>query len=251
MAKKKPTDPKKIIYALIVLVVFGLTAGQVDLSQVDLTDPSSIISAFQSSQARLIDYSRLQDLPEYDGKNDVVTLNDDKPEFTEADLSLTDGNWQKFTPLDRLNRVGVANAMLHKSMMPTEKRTDIADVKPSGWKQMQLTEGTYLYNRSHLIAYRFTGENDNWLNLMTGTEQFNQDNMTLYEDKVADYLKKTNHHVRFRVTPYFKGNELVARGVEIEAQSIEDDELSFHVFLYNVQEGVTIDYLTGKAQMTK
>ncbi len=251
MAKKKPTDPKKIIYALIVLVVFGLTAGQIDLSQVDLTDPSSIIAAFQSSQARFINYSRLQDLPEYDGKNDVVTLNDDKPEFTEADLSLATGNWQKFTPLDRLNRVGVANAMLHKSMMPTEKRTDIADVKPSGWKQMQLTDGTYLYNRSHLIAYRFTGENDNWLNLMTGTEQFNQDNMTLYEDKVADYLKKTNHHVRFRVTPYFKGSELVARGVEIEAQSIEDAELSFHVFLYNVQEGITIDYSTGKAQMTK
>ena len=183
---------------------------------------------------------------EYDGVNQVIEVNDNMPEFSEDELSLEDGSWQSFTELDRLNRVGPAHAMLGVDLFPTEERVGLY-IDPTGWKQKKMTSGEMLYNRSHLIGYQFTGENDNWKNLMTGTQYMNQVLMKKYEQEVAAYLKATDHHVRYRITPYFKDNELVARGVQMEAQSIEDNDISFNVFLYNVQEGYTIDYVTGQA----
>lgn len=244
--RKQPVNKSKaLLYSLLVLFVFTATAGQVDLSKVDWTDPSTIITAFNFDQSPLLDYGQLEDLPTYDGEHSIVTLNNNQPDFTEESLSLSGGTWQNFSLLDRLNRVGPADALLHKSMMPTEERGDISNVYPSGWKQKKLPDGKWLYNRSHLIAFRFSGENENWRNLFTGTQQLNQRAMTEYEEMVVSYLRETGHHVRYRVTPFFKEEELVARGVQIEAQSIEDNHLSFNVFLYNVQEGYQINYETG------
>lgn len=242
---------KVLLYSLLVLLVFTATAGQIDLSQVDWSDPTTILNAVHFEQSSLLDYGQLTDIPEYDGEHSIVTLHNNQPQFTEKELSLEKGAWQKFSPLDVLNRVGVANALLHQSMMPTEERGDISTIFPSGWKQKKLSDGKWLYNRSHLIAFRFSGENDNWQNLFTGTQQMNQQAMTLYEEKVADYLKETGHHVRYRVTPIFKEDELVPRGVQIEAQSIEDKKLAFNVFLYNIQDGYTINYATGSSTKSK
>lgn len=73
----------------------------------------------------------------------------------------------------------------------------------------------------------------------------NTQGMLPLEEEVADYIKETNHHVLYRVTPIFMGDELIARGVLMEAKSIESDAIEFCVFAYNVQPGVTIDYSTG------
>ena len=68
---------------------------------------------------------------------------------------------------------------------------------------------------------------------------------------VADYIKETNNHVLYRVTPLFEGNNLVATGIQIEAKSVEDDGegIEFNVFIYNVQPGITIDYATGDSSL--
>ena len=253
MARKKSKSNSKrnttIITAIVVIILFVFTAGKVDLNKVDFSNPMSILSALDLSKENHPDYGALNELPDYkNGQSLVVTLNNNQPDFTSADLSLKKGAWQKFTDLDSLNRVGVANAMLHKSLMPTGERGDISKVYPSGWKQRKLDNGQWLYNRSHLIAYRFTGENDNWKNLFSGTEEMNQEEMTKYEEEVAQYLKSTNNHVRYQVTPYFKGDELVPRGVQMEAQSVGDNKLSYNVFIYNAQKGYTIDYLTGSSK---
>lgn len=188
-------------------------------------------------------------IPDYSGE-DCILLNNNRPNFTIYDCDHISG--ENFTPLDSLGRCGTAYALLDHSMMPTEKRGEIGSIKPSGWKQEKYpgivdSQPPYLYNRSHLIAYALTGQNANELNLITGTRYFNTELMLPYELQVARYLDYSDNHVLYRVSPCFKGNELVARGVEMEAFSVEDngEGVCFHVFCYNIQPGIEIDYLTG------
>ncbi|GMA07961.1 DNA-entry nuclease [Tetragenococcus halophilus subsp. flandriensis] len=245
--KTRPKTVKALLSSIVLLLLFTATAGNVDLSKIDFNDFGSVVEAFET-QNNTADYPQLDNLPEYNGEDEVVTLNKDQPFFTEEELSLEEGVWQSFSNLDRMNRVGPANAMLHKKIMPTQERGDISEVYPSGWKQKKITGGQWLYNRSHLIGFQLTGEDDNWKNLFTGTQQMNQGPMREYEEEVADYLKGTQNHVRYRVTPLFKENDLVPRGVEMEAQSIEDDQLQFNVYIYNIQDGYQINYETGTSK---
>lgn len=133
--------------------------------------------------------------------------------------------------------------------MPTEKRESISQVKPSGWQNAKYdnVDGKYLYNRCHLIGFQLSGENANEKNLITGTRYLNVDGMLPFENMIADYVKETENHVMYRVTPVFEGDNLVASGVLLEAQSVEDqgEDLQFCVYVYNVQPGITIDYATG------
>ena len=141
-------------------------------------------------------------------------------------------------------RVGQANGLIGVDLMPTERRGEISHIRPSGW---QSNRGKHVYDRCHLIAFQLAGENDNNKNLMTGTRFMNL-NMIPFENEVADYVKKTKKHVRYRVTPVFKDNDLVAQGVIMEAMSVEDNGASvkYNVFVYNFQKGIVIDYKTGK-----
>ena len=187
-----------------------------------------------------------------DAEEDYVVLNDNVPGFNLYDLQHFTG--ESYSPLDALGRCGPAMALLHRSMMPKEERGEIGDVKPTGWVQRKYegivdSDPPYLYNRCHLIAFALTGQNANEKNLITGTRHFNADSMLYWERKVMEYLEKSDHHVLYRVTPYFAGDELVARGVEMEAYSVEDagKEICFHVFVYNVQPGIEIDYKTGES----
>ncbi len=79
----------------------------------------------------------------------------------------------------------------------------------------------------------------------------NTEGMLEFENQVADYVKETNNHVLYRVTPIFEGNNLVASGVQIEASSVEDkcEDVCFNVYVYNVQEGIDINYLTGDSHL--
>jgi DNA-entry nuclease len=86
-------------------------------------------------------------------------------------------------------------------------------------------------------------------NLMTGTRSLNDPGMLIYEDKVAKYLKTTGNHVRYQVEPIFRGNELVARGVHMQAKSVEDNQLEFNVYIFNVEPGVVINYVDGTSTL--
>ena len=185
-------------------------------------------------------------LPEYSGLS-YLEVNGNVPYFSgEADLP---NGYEAYTPLDLLGRCGTAEANVGKDTMPTGERGDISEVHPSGWDQefYDFVENEALYNRSHLIGFQLTGENANEANLITGTRHLNADVMEPLESEVAQYVRRTGNHVRYRVTPVFVDEELVARGVLMEAESVEDDGkgVRFCVYAYNVQPGVDIDYDTG------
>lgn len=182
----------------------------------------------------------------YDGKPYVV-INDNDPDFTDADMTTT--SFESYGELDGLGRCTTAFANIGKDLMPTEKRGSIGEVKPTGWQMAKYdnVDGKYLYNRCHLIGYQLTGENANAKNLITGTRYLNVDGMLPFENMVADYIKETNNHVLYRVTPVFSGDNLVASGVQMEAESVEDngDGILFNVYCFNAQPGIAIDYATG------
>lgn len=189
----------------------------------------------------------LQEIPEYTGEPYVV-LNGNWPDFSEEDK--VEESFEFYSELDELGRCGPACANVGSDLMPTEKRGDIGGIKPTGWQtaRYDIVDGNYLYNRCHLIGYQLTAENANEKNLITGTRYMNVEGMLPFEDMVADYVKETGFHVLYRVTPVFDGEDRLARGVRMEAWSVEDEGegICFHVFVYNVQPGIEIDYATGE-----
>ena len=192
----------------------------------------------------------IEEIPEYNNQPYVI-INNNKPNFTDNDYKSK--TFEKYSKLDILGRSGVALANIGKELMPTEKRESIGMIKPSGWHTVKYDniEGKYLYNRCHLIGYQLTGENSNKRNLITCTRYMNTVGMLQFENEVAEYIRKTNKHVLYRVTPIYEKNNLLATGVQIEASSVEDKckKICFNVFVYNVQDGVEIDYKTGESKL--
>lgn len=192
---------------------------------------------------------KIDNIPEYDG-DPYVFINDNKPFFEKKQL--TTKSYEKYSKFDTLGRSGVAIANISIELMPTEKRSGIGMIKPTGWHTVKYDniEGKYLYNRCHLIGYQLTGENANEKNLITCTRYMNTVGMLKWENEVANYIKETKNHVLYRVTPIFEGENLLASGVEMEALSIEDngEGIKFNVFVYNVQEGIKINYKDGSSQ---
>lgn len=190
------------------------------------------------------------DIPDYSGYNYIV-LNNNEPEF-DATVD-TSKSFEKYSELDSLGRTQVAFSNIGKDLMPTEKRGSIGMIKPTGWHTVKydIVDGKYLYNRCHLIGYQLTGENANPKNLITCTREMNTKGMLDFENSVAFYIKKTNNHVLYRVTPIYKDDNLLASGVKIEAKSVEDNGkgIKFNVFVYNIQTGINIDYKTGSSSL--
>ncbi|MBO6047163.1 MAG: DNA/RNA non-specific endonuclease [Erysipelotrichaceae bacterium] len=195
------------------------------------------------------DYS-VTDIPSYSGEPYVI-LHNNKPEIDH--LKVIKKSDEYYSPLDDLGRAGYCIARISKATMPTEERGPIGMIRPSGWHLIKydFIDGRYLYNRCHIIGYQLTGENANECNLMTGTRYFNIHGMLPFENQVARYIRDTNHHVYYEVTPVFHKRNLLAHGVQIEAMSVEDKGrgLSLNVFVYNVQPGVTINYKNGNSKI--
>ena len=191
-------------------------------------------------------------IPDFSG-NMTVAVDNNNPDFTSKDL--TTKSYESYSRLDSEGRCQVAEACVGKDIMPKGKRGAIGMVKPTGWHTAKYdnVDGKYLYNRCHLIAYQLTGENANEKNLITGTRYLNVEGMLPFENMVADYVKETGNHVLYRVTPIFTGDDLVADGVEMEALSMEDDGegISFHIFAYNNQPGISINYATGDSTLSE
>ena len=190
----------------------------------------------------------VEDIPAWSGAA-YVELEDNQPGFTKEEMTLE--VFENYSELDYLGRCGAAYANICPELMPTEEREAIGNVKPTGWvsAKYDCVDGKYLYNRCHLIGFQLAGENANKQNLITGTRYLNVTGMLPFENDVADYVQRTDNHVLYRVTPVFVGAELVARGVQMEASSVEDagDGICFNIFAYNVQPGVVIDYATGES----
>lgn len=209
--------------------------------------PEPEITTTESTQNTTV---TLDSIPEYSG-SPYVAINHNQPSFTKDDY--TTKAFETYAELDKLGRCGVTYACVGVEIMPTEDRGNIGQVKPTGWvtAKYDFVDGKYLYNRCHLIGFQLTGENANTSNLITGTRYLNVQGMLPFENMVADYVKETENHVLYRVTPIFDGDNLVASGVQMEAWSVEDDGegICFNVYCYNVQPGVKIDYATGESTL--
>ena len=251
--KRKPRQILLLV-EILALILAGYFFGVWDKLS-DRIDTQECVEFSSDSPSQSIVDAAPGLIPEYEGIDRVV-LNENMPNFTAYDLSHI--KEEDYTDLDFLGRCGTATAMIDHSMMPTEKRGSIREVKPSGWNQEKYpgiidSQPPYLYNRCHLIAYALTGQNANEKNLITGTRYLNVELMLPYEIQVAEFLDTSDYHVLYRVSPYFKGIEMLSRGVEMEAYSVEDkgEGVCFHVFLYNVQPGVEINYRTGRSTRKK
>ena len=202
---------------------------------------------FEKGAVQTESYDTVSDVPEYSGEP-YVEINDNQPDFTEEELTTV--SYEEYSKLDSLGRCGEAEACIGEDLMPEGERESISEVIPSGWEnnEYEVVDGGYLYNRCHLIGYQLTGENANEENLITGTRYMNTEGMLPFENMVAEYVQETEYHVMYRVTPVFEGDDLVASGVHMEAESVEDDGegISFNVYVYNVQPEITIDYSTGE-----
>lgn len=223
-------DQKKALRLMSVIVLIVLLA----------------LSAWIQMEERRAAAITLAQVPEYAGEPYVI-LQNNQPDFGLEDLTLEP--FEIYHKLDGLGRCGPAYANICLDIMPTESRGEIGQVKPSGWHTVKYdcVDGQYLYNRCHLIGYQLAGENANEKNLITGTRYMNVTGMLPFENMVDNYVESTGNHVLYRVTPVFQDSDLVARGVQMEAFSVEDEGegLCFNVFVYNVQPGVVIDYATG------
>ena len=236
--RRKKKNNKNIIAIIILILTLIYNFWYEDINRLILSYSYSFNS-----------YDILE-VPDYTDKY-FVYINDNIPSFEETDLSTE--SFEKYSNKDFLDRCGVAYANIGIDLMPIDKRESIGMVKPSGWQTVKydFVDGKYLYNRCHLIGYQLSGENANPENLITCTRQMNTGVMLEYENKVANYVKDTKNHVLYRVTPIFEGTNLVAKGVQMEGLSVEDNGkgIKFNVFIYNVQDGIEIDYKNGNSKL--
>lgn len=227
------------VFIFVVIIILAYIVGKINFNLNSMQNNNT--SIFGNTT-----YSSVRDIPDYSGEI-CVMINNNKPYFNEDDY--TTEVFEKYSDLDYLGRCGVAYVNVCKEIMPPDgdKRGDISSVHPAGWNQTKIN-GEYLYNRCHLIAHSFSDEDANKQNLITGTSYFNNHGMLPIESLLLEYMNKNEgNHVLYRVTPIFYGENLLASGVEMEAYSVEDNgKLSFNVFVYNIQPGVTLNYATGE-----
>jgi len=241
-----------VIAAALVLTLVLTSCGGGVASSEDSTAQNNVSSTQSAARdTRADSTASLGDIPAFSG-DPYVKINSNKPTFKAS--SLTTKSYEKYGALDSLGRCTVAYACIGRDLMPSGNRGSIGMIKPSGWHTIKydFVDGKYLYNRCHLIGYQLTGENANERNLITGTRYMNVDGMLPFENMVADYIKETDNHVLYRVTPIFSGDDLVAGGVHMMAESVEDkgEGISFNVYVYNSQPGVKIDYATGESRLS-
>lgn len=236
MAKRKKKKNINTIEIILIAIIFVLSFSAKD----------DILKIFNNPPPSYA----ITEIPLYTNEPYVI-INNNIPNFSEDEKTIE--SFEFYSELDFLGRCGVAYANISIDTMPTKERESIGSIKPSGWHTIKYdnVDGRYLYNRCHLIGYQLTGENANKKNLITCTRNMNTVGMLEFENKVAKYVKETNNHVLYRVTPIFEGTNLLASGVQIEAYSVEDQGrgIQFNVYIYNVQDGIDIEYSDGTSKL--
>ncbi len=234
-------------FLVILVIVISLTSCELiqneTILDTQISQEQGVVDIIEQAESFTMDA-----IPPYSGLP-YIEVNGNIPFFSADEISSV--AYEQYSPLDELGRCGVAIATVGIDIMPTEPRGEIGQVKPTGWHTIKydIVDGQYLYNRCHLLGYQLTGENANVENLITGTRAMNVEGMLPFENEIDDYIEETLNHVHYRVTPIFVEDELLARGVLMEAMSLEDDGegVMFNVFCYNAQSGIEIDYLTGES----
>lgn len=254
--KKSKKAPVTIVTSIVVVIMTLLGWTNKEFLMDYLFSEYGIFGSEESYGNELESYTLgnmgeiLAMVPEFTDQPYVV-INNNEPFFTDEEKETLDP-FEFYSELDELGRCGMALANVCKELMPTGDRESIGQVKPTGWQTAKYdhVDGKYLYNRCHLIGFQLTGENANEKNLITGTRYMNVDGMLPFENMIDDYVDETENHVLYRVTPIYQGDELVARGVLMEAYSVEDqgEGICFNVYAYNNQPGVVIDYATGDSR---
>lgn len=253
---KKSIAPKLVLFSTCILLCIGAFSSCSEIATYveDAHVASQAIGSIENSK-EAINYDAtefLATIPDWQGFA-FSYVDDNEPDFENDEIWTS--TQESLDPLDYLGRCGTANSCIGQDGMPTEPRGDISSIEPTGWHydKYDFVEGEALFNRCHLIGHQLSGDDAIPRNLITGTSYMNRDGMLQFENAIASYVKETGNHVMYRVTPIFKGEELISRGVHMEAMSVEDDGdgLSFNVFCYNVQPGIDIDYKTGDNKLSE
>ena len=189
-------------------------------------------------------------VPPYDTKASI-NINRNDPSFTTNEKRSKE-SFVYYSPLDSLGRACVVFANVGLDTVSSVGDRKKISFKPPGWNDKTYegivnSDPPSVYNICHLLAHQLGGE-EKAENLITGTSYLNVSGMKIYEGRVARYIKMTNNHVLYRVTPIYKGDNLLASGVQLEAFSVEDagKGIRFNVYCYNVQPGIHFDYENGK-----
>lgn len=247
MKKKQKKKLIKLLFSVIIMVCIFVSGYYGGSYETLYNHQGTEQTTYQSTSFDL------ESIPEFQEDTPYVVISNNQPKFDEKYFTTT--SFERYSELDKLGRCGVAFANIGNDRMPTGERESISQVKPTGWHTVKYdcVDGKYLYNRCHLIGYQLTAENANEKNLITGTRFMNVEGMLPFENEVAEYIKETENHVLYRVTPIFVGDNLLASGVQLEAKSVEDKGLGvcFNVYIYNNQPNIKIDYTTGKSEYIK
>ncbi|TPR49274.1 DNA-entry nuclease [Apilactobacillus micheneri] len=181
-----------------------------------------------------------------------------------ANLKTSDWKYNhvSYNNLDMLNRTSKGNvAYLQSDNVANDSLRTRQSVKPTAWHQ-KFIDHDPIINRGHEIAYSLSkgismdgkykpqfqsGDLNNPKNLFTQTAFSNQKVQTIFESKVRNALKD-GKKVIYSVKPIFRGSELMARGVHMQALST-DKALNFNVYLYNVQPKITFNYASGRSSI--
>ena len=234
---------KKIILAAVIITLAVIRFRTILISEIT----SVFRSGYKQKNNQIFCYDSV---PEYNGdiyieiNNDVPFFNDEcKPEYKMI-----------YSELDELGRSGAAELVISRRELPNETRSDIGYIRPSGWNQNKYpgiinSDPAFIYNRSHILMWYLCGNQSNRPELLlTGTRDFNIEGMLPNEKLLLDYIMNNDGYIRYRVTPVYENDNLLASGVLIEAESVEDNGKNFHIcrWVYNVQDGIDIDYKTGR-----
>ncbi|WP_270516221.1 DNA/RNA non-specific endonuclease [Lactobacillus johnsonii] len=207
------------------------------------------------------DYRKLANLDFKSGDKAYVYVNNNKSTLIKNAWKV---NKVIYSNLDNLNRTSHSNtAFLEPRNVANDSLRVRQFINPTAWHSNR-ENGTQIYNRGHLIAYSVSagidqdgnynpnnqsGDQNNPKNLFTQTAFSNQKIQTIFEGKVRNALKQGNK-VIFQATPIFRGNELMARGINLQAISLNNN-LDFNVYIYNVQPDYVFDYNNGRAKIDR
>lgn len=243
----------KLIFLLVTIVVIILVQPNVFRTVKSILFPRSFSEQITKDTVSKSDREINKNLAKvkFDGRQ-VIEVNGNLPTLKPQKGDIKDKG-EFYSDIDLLGRVGKAEVLLSIDTLSFNKKRGISKIKPTGWKEKTIEingKEQNFYKRCFLISPEFGGKG-NEKNIFTGTRVLEENtadhsqSMSYYENLVKKYINDTRHQVLYQVTPIFHGIDLVPRGVRIQAKSVEDDQLSFDIFIFNVQPGYKINYLNG------
>ncbi|WP_301049369.1 DNA/RNA non-specific endonuclease [Lactobacillus intestinalis] len=271
MARKTQKKKQGTLYTVIgaiIIIAWGIFSkdGNFNLNNLFSSSPSNTVNNAKRADTYYgglskTDYDQLAKLDFKSGDRAYIDVNHNKSTLIKNAWKV---NKVIYSNLDSLNRTSHSNtAFLEKRNVANDSLRVRQFVQPTGWHYNH-RHGTQIYNRGHLIAYSISagidqdgnynpnnqsGDQNNPKNLFTQSAYSNQKIQTIFESKVRRALRE-NKRVIYQATPIFRGNELMARGINLQAVST-DGSLDFNVYLFNVQPGFVYNYNDGRAKIDR